>query len=257
MPFAKFHVASIMRRLPERCVALVLAAGKGTRLGFNVPKSLVDINGRPVLSYIFSALLEAGVTEVTIVTGYESQMIAAYCANHSMLGTVSFVNNRRYASTGTAYSMLLGLRGLVGRSVIVIEGDVVLDSNIIRGLIGEGVRNVAAIAEFTVKHSGSRVSLDERRIVQWWHESDASPPPSAVWKTVNVQCWTCGAVKSELIPRLEALVRTSINAPAEFAFAELVSTGFLIESYDVGVARWFEVDTPADLEIAREIFSEE
>ncbi|MBI2567553.1 MAG: nucleotidyltransferase family protein [Candidatus Schekmanbacteria bacterium] len=53
--------------------AVVLAAGKGTRLGSltaQVPKPLVSVGGRPLLDHILSGLVAAGARSFAIITGY-------------------------------------------------------------------------------------------------------------------------------------------------------------------------------------------
>ena len=48
--------------------AVVLAAGKGTRMKSGRPKMLHEVCGRPMLWYVLRALHEAGVSDVTVVT---------------------------------------------------------------------------------------------------------------------------------------------------------------------------------------------
>ena len=32
-------------------IALILSGGTGTRLGFDIPKQYIEVNGRPIISY--------------------------------------------------------------------------------------------------------------------------------------------------------------------------------------------------------------
>lgn len=53
--------------------AILLAAGMGTRLRpmtLDTPKSLVEVNGRPMLETQIEFLREKGINEIIIVTGY-------------------------------------------------------------------------------------------------------------------------------------------------------------------------------------------
>ena len=47
--------------------AIVLAAGKGSRMGMSVPKVLVTLQGKPVLRLVLDTLMEAGVAHTVIV----------------------------------------------------------------------------------------------------------------------------------------------------------------------------------------------
>ena len=58
--------------------AVILAAGKGTRmkeLTNEVPKPMLQVEGRPILEHILRGIVAAGVKEVFIVTGYRADAI--------------------------------------------------------------------------------------------------------------------------------------------------------------------------------------
>lgn len=58
--------------------AVVLAAGKGTRMGRitqETPKPLLEIRGRPMLEHILERLAEAGIQRFFIVTGFQHERI--------------------------------------------------------------------------------------------------------------------------------------------------------------------------------------
>ena len=62
--------------------AVILAAGKGTRMGdltANLPKPMVQVEGKPVLEHIVEGLRdEAGITDFFIITGWCGQVIRDY-----------------------------------------------------------------------------------------------------------------------------------------------------------------------------------
>lgn len=58
--------------------AVILMAGAGSRLraaGKSLPKPLVSIGGRPLISYTLDALKAVGVTTLHVVVGYESEAL--------------------------------------------------------------------------------------------------------------------------------------------------------------------------------------
>jgi NDP-sugar pyrophosphorylase family protein len=61
--------------------AVVLAAGKGTRMGSvteETPKPMLLVQGKPILEHILESLAEAGVESFFIVVGYRHQLIEQY-----------------------------------------------------------------------------------------------------------------------------------------------------------------------------------
>ena len=53
--------------------AIVLAAGKGTRMKSSTAKVLHELCGRPMLWFVLSALRKAGVEDILVVTNSELQ----------------------------------------------------------------------------------------------------------------------------------------------------------------------------------------
>lgn len=50
--------------------AIILAAGKGTRMKSHLPKPLVPVKGRPMVRYLIDALEAAGVKDIAVVIGH-------------------------------------------------------------------------------------------------------------------------------------------------------------------------------------------
>lgn len=102
-------------------VAVVLAAGKGTRMKTDQPKVTVELNGKPLLLYVLDHLKESGVEKIVVVVGYKKESVQALC---SEIPGVSFVEQKE--QLGTAHALLCAeteLKDFSG-SVIVACGDV-------------------------------------------------------------------------------------------------------------------------------------
>ena len=57
--------------------AVILAAGAATRfvpLSLEQPKGLYEVNGRRLIDRQIEQLLEAGITDITLVLGYKKEM---------------------------------------------------------------------------------------------------------------------------------------------------------------------------------------
>jgi UDP-N-acetylglucosamine diphosphorylase/glucosamine-1-phosphate N-acetyltransferase len=63
-------------RRPERPIrAIVLAAGKGTRMGSDLPKVMHEIAGEPMVRHVVRACVDAGCDRVVVVVGYGQQLV--------------------------------------------------------------------------------------------------------------------------------------------------------------------------------------
>lgn len=62
-------------------VAVILAAGKGSRLRQETPKPLTEINGKPLIDYALSALISSRFksTEIIVVTGHKAELVESHC----------------------------------------------------------------------------------------------------------------------------------------------------------------------------------
>ena len=62
---------------------IILAAGKGTRLGHHtndIPKALVDINGSSIIERQLKQFQNKGITDISIIVGYKKEMIIIICS---------------------------------------------------------------------------------------------------------------------------------------------------------------------------------
>ena len=103
--------------------AVIAAAGLGSRLGLGMPKCMISINRAPILSRMLR-MLEAHVETIIIVTGYREELISEYCEKH--FRNVIIARNPDFATTNTAYSLSLGARFAVGKTIF-LDGDLLLE----------------------------------------------------------------------------------------------------------------------------------
>ena len=55
--------------------AVILAAGKGTRMKSDLPKVLHEINGKPMVEYVIEAARAAGAEEICLVVGHKAELV--------------------------------------------------------------------------------------------------------------------------------------------------------------------------------------
>lgn len=69
-----FGNLSVLETLRDGLVAVVLAAGSGTRFRSNIPKVLYPLNGKPLVRHVTDAVHTTG-SPVVVIVGHESDRV--------------------------------------------------------------------------------------------------------------------------------------------------------------------------------------
>jgi bifunctional UDP-N-acetylglucosamine pyrophosphorylase/glucosamine-1-phosphate N-acetyltransferase len=103
----------------EETIALILAAGKGTRMHSNLAKVLHPICGKPMLSYPLAAVRELGCNRILAVIGHQAEIIQEVFAAMQVEWVV------QSQQLGTAHAVLCALPRLTGftGTVLICCGD--------------------------------------------------------------------------------------------------------------------------------------
>jgi bifunctional UDP-N-acetylglucosamine pyrophosphorylase / glucosamine-1-phosphate N-acetyltransferase len=103
------------------CLAIVLAAGEGTRMRSSLPKVLHAIGGRSLLAHVLRAVAESKVSATAVVVGPDQDAVAAE-AERVLPGTQCYVQRER---RGTAHAVLAARPALERKAqeVVIVYGD--------------------------------------------------------------------------------------------------------------------------------------
>lgn len=162
--------------------ALLLAAGLGTRLRpltDAMPKCLVPIKERPLLEYWLDMLTEAGISPILINLHYFADKVSNYIAGSRYVDHVTLVYEDELL--GTAGTLLKNRSFFGDESVMLIHADN-LSRFDVRAFIARHASRPTG-CEITMltfatdtPYSCGIVELDERGVVQAFHEKIADPP---------------------------------------------------------------------------------
>ena len=144
---------------PDVAVA-VLAAGRGSRLGGDVPKPLVELRGRPLVSWALDAATTSGLRPVVLVVGHHGNAVARVAPEG-----VVVVRSRRWRR-GIARSLRAALEALepwaqVGAVVIALADQPLVGADAYRRLAG-AYRDGAHLAVATYQGGRRNPVLLER-----------------------------------------------------------------------------------------------
>jgi choline kinase len=152
---------------PDRTRAIILAAGRGSRLGDltkDRPKCLLEFGGRPLIDWQLSALAANGVTDVVVIVGFGAKRVAHYLAEH--WPSVRLLHNPFYDVSDNLASLWLAREEMVG-DMIVLNGDTLVSPEI----VGRALQGAVAPITVTIDRKPAydaddmKVRLDGTRLI--------------------------------------------------------------------------------------------
>ena len=104
----------------RRLAAVILAAGKSTRMRTDIPKVLHEVCGRPMLAYVIDACRHAGVPECIVIVGYGKDAVIEEFRDEPGL---HWVEQRE--QKGTGHAVLCARNEIAGKfdDVLILCGD--------------------------------------------------------------------------------------------------------------------------------------
>ncbi len=235
---------------------VILAAGQGSRLAHftaSRPKTMVRVAGEAILKRQLRAYLAAGLSEreIHVVAGYKRDKIRDYLRDR--YPEVRVIENPRYAETNNMYSLWLALRALEeGHCDLLLgNGDNVFDSTLVRALL-ESSGNRIPVRPGAYDHEAMKIVVAENGRVT--DIAKTIPPHRAFGVSMDLHKITMPAQQRLLQLMEEHLTEKGEKDWFETVFPALFTTR-RFDFLDTGAERWYEVDTPTDLERANALFS--
>jgi len=134
----------------EKYAAVILAAGKGTRMNEGeaspIPKVMFEINSKPIIWYAVKSVQEAGITKIVLVVGYKKEMVQEYLGDK-----VEYAFQAEQLGTGHAVMQAKDLLKDKTEAVIIFGGDCPLfKSETIKNLLADCQKRQPTIAMLSV-----------------------------------------------------------------------------------------------------------
>ena len=111
--------------------ALILNSGMGTRMGVLTkehPKCMTNISEKEtILSSQLSKLVELGIKDVVITTGYFNSVLVEYCNSLNLPLNVEFSFNPLFDKTNYIYSIFCARDILSDDDIVLMHGDMVFE----------------------------------------------------------------------------------------------------------------------------------
>ncbi len=120
-----------------RMKAVILAAGRGTRMGGltdDIPKPMLRVQGKPILEHILEGLREAGVEEFCIITGWKADVVERHMGDGSRWN-VRINYARQQVQDGTGKAPELAKDFVSGAPFFLTYGDILVKPDTYRRMV--------------------------------------------------------------------------------------------------------------------------
>lgn len=232
--------------------AILLAAGMGTRLlrlTEELPKTLLELHGKKILDCILGSLEVDGIDEIVVVGGFRFGILQEHLSSYNRK-PIRLVENTNYkhGSILTIEKALPHIRG----GFILLNADHIHPQEMISDLIAD-VKDMTCACDFDrqLTDDDMKVKLLEGRVARMDK------------KLTDYDCGyigmtACPANKLDLYRDYVTKTkdREGIEANVEKVVHLLALEGHNPLIHDCSGFGWVEVDTPEDLELAKELIRE-
>jgi len=167
----------------RKALAIVLAAGEGTRMKSDTPKVLHQVAGRSMLAHVLAAVAEAGIESVAVVVGPDRDDVRAEAMRLAPRGR-TFVQSERL---GTAHAVLAAREAISAGcdDLLVLFADTPLVSGATIRALRDALQQGAGVAALGFEAAdpfgyGRLLQDEDGRLVAIREEKDASEAERAV-----------------------------------------------------------------------------
>ena len=158
------------------CLAIVLAAGEGTRMRSTRPKVLHPLAGRSLLAHVLGTIGQAGVTSTAVVIGPGEDAVAAEI-KRVVPDAECFIQRER---RGTAHAVLAARAAIERQAdeILIVYGDTPLVQPASLSRLRDAIGGGAAVAVLGFRASDAtgygRLIVEKNQLVTIREETDAS-----------------------------------------------------------------------------------
>lgn len=224
----------------KKTIAIVLAAGKGSRMGSQIQKQYLELEGHPLLYYSLEAFENSSVDSIVLVTGNGEE---GFCRNH-IVEAYGFTKIVAIVPGGKEryHSVYEGLKAAYGCDNILIHDGArpCIAKNMIEAAIDGAERYGACVVGMPVK--------DTIKVIDQEGNASYTPDRNSLWMVQTPQAFSYGLIKSAYDKLFENIsLQQGITDDAMVVETITQHKVHLIK----GSYENIKVTTPEDLEIAK------
>jgi len=243
--------------------AVILAAGMGRRLKEltkDQAKCMVKVNGISMIERMLRQIDTYRLERIVIVVGHCGSQLRDFISSLSIRTPIEFVENPIYDTTNNIYSLYLAKDYLMKDDTILLESDLIFESELLEQLISDPYPNLALVAPFESWMDGTVVIIDrENHITDFLTRKDFKfEDIKKYYKTVNLYKFSAEFSSTHYVPFLEAYSKALGNNEYYEQVLKVISLldDHGLKALPLKEGFWYEIDDEQDLDIAESIFTD-
>ena len=231
--------------------AVILAAGQGTRIRSvhgEHPKCLIEVDGNTILDLQLEALSMAGISDIAIVVGYEKEQIISNVKTKSVINQrIHFIDNPAFAITNNIYSLWLALDWVRGDSFVVLNADVIFDSDILQSAL-RLYAPISMIVDPLWRDETMKVIIEEDRVTKM---SKKITREEFHGTYIGIAVFS-KSIQNQFFREMRNLIGSGrVNEFFNIAVQQLANKGIFVGFTSTEGLAWAEIDDPVDLSFAQ------
>jgi choline kinase/phosphatidylglycerophosphate synthase len=223
---------------------IILAAGKGNRLGLSTPKCLQIIGHKTLMQRQLDALSAQDVRDLVCVVGYQKEFVAE-AVKKMWPHKVTFVENDSYEQTNTSYSLYLA-RAYMDDDFFYMNADVAFRPDLLARLVTVDGDAALAIQHKKCGAEEVKVIVNGSRVMKIGKDLD---PSKCLGEFIGVALFR-KSINPRFIDALSQMMKEGRRMDYFEGALQKICVNTSINAVDITDIPCIEIDFPEDLEQA-------
>jgi len=248
-----------MNKISDSTKAVILSAGQGRRLlplTKNSPKCLLPVSGKPIIEWQIDALLTAGIKEIIVVTGFQTNLVEELLQqrypDHKQIRTLF---NPFFEVADNLASCWVA-RSVMDCNFLLLNGDTIFDVSLLKQVLESEPAPITLSIDYKKVYDADdmKVQLDNKGLVK--HVNKTLPEDQIDAESIGLIYF-----RSNGPILFRDAVEEALRYPSELkswylTIIDKLAGKNLVNVCAISGHRWCEIDYSSDLTKAQELFSE-
>ena len=234
--------------------AIILSAGQGSRLlplTRDVPKCMIDFNGRTLISWQIAALVANGVTDIVVVTGFRTERVEDHALQlyRETGARIRCVFNPFFQvadNLGTCWIV----REEMDRDFIILNGDTIVSDEIVAKLIAGTQDAITVTVDVKPDYDDDDMKVNRDESGRLHHIGKRLLPPDTNAESIGMLAFV-GEGPAIFRNQVDQMMRTPEGVARWYLRAiDIIAKGNRVGTVSIEGLEWQEVDFHQDVEAA-------